>query len=279
MARIGFAAHADRPSAIEIATSTAAWLEEHGHTAVVLTGTGARLEKPGSLAGFDLLVSLGGDGTMLRTVGMVIGTGVPVLGVNFGAFGYLTAAEPDGLRHAIERFLAGQYELARRMTLDAMVVPPSSSTPRYRVTGLNDIVLARPSGVHTISTSVAISGERFLSYAADSMIVSTATGSTGYNLSARGPIVSPKLRCLIVTPVAPHMLFDRSLVLDSSDEVALYLEGRSGAELIVDGVPCGRVGVGEALVCRAGQDDAVLVSFGDHSFESVLKNKFRLADR
>jgi len=262
-----------------VAAATAAWLEDEGHTAVVLPEVGPLPENRHRLSELDLLVSLGGDGTMLRTVGMVIGTGVPVLGVNFGAFGYLTAAEPDGLRRAIERFLSGDYGITRRMTLDASIVAAGDTAPRFRATGLNDVVLARPSGTHTIKTSVAISGDRFLSYAADAMIVCTATGSTGYNLSARGPIVSPKLRCLVLTPVSPHMLFDRSVVLDSSDEVVFHLEGRSGAELTVDGVPGAEVEVGERVVCRAGQDDAVLVSFGDRSFDSVLKNKFRLADR
>jgi NAD+ kinase len=118
-----------------------------------------------------------------------------------------------------------------------------------------------------------------LSYAADSMIVSTATGSTGYNLSARGPIVSPKLRCLVVTPVSPHMLFDRSIVLDPSDEVSFRLQGPWGADLIVDGAACGLVDTGEQIICRVGENDALLVDFGDRKFEKVLKSKFHLADR
>jgi len=227
----------------------------------------------------DLVVSLGGDGTMLRAVGMVMGTSVPVLGVNFGRFGYLAAIEPDGLRRAIERFLDGDYQLERRMTIDSRVLGKGAKNPRYCATALNDITLARPAGMHTINASVAISGQRFLSYAADSLIVSTATGSTGYNLSARGPIVSPKLRCLVLTPVAPHMLFDRSVVLDASDDVSFELHARSPAELIVDGVPCGQLELGERLTCSAGAHDAVLVSFGGKSFETVLKNKFHLTDR
>jgi NAD+ kinase len=210
---------------------------------------------------------------------MALGTEVPVLGVNFGRFGYLTAVEPDGLRHAIERFLAGDYHLQRRMTVGAQVFANGSRQPRMSGAGLNDIVLARPSGTHTINASVAISGERFLSYAADAIIVSTPTGTTGYNLSARGPIVSPKLRCLVLTPVSPHMLFDRSLVLDSSATVSIELDGEGDADLVVDGVPCGQFELGERLVCTAGAHDAMLVSFGDRDFETVLKNKFHLADR
>jgi NAD+ kinase len=279
LATIGFAPHAERHRAVKIARAAVRWLEEQGHGAVLLPEAGPAPIGPEDMNKLDLMVSLGGDGTMLRAVGRVIGTGVPVLGVNFGRFGYLTAVEPEGLRLAIERFLAGDYELERRMTVDALTVPDGAPGPRCSATGLNDIVLARPSGTHTISTSVAISQKRFLSYTADSMIVSTATGSTGYNLSARGPIISPKLRCLVLTPVSPHMLFDRSIVLDSSDEVSFLVEGRSAAELIVDGAPCGRVEVGERLVCRAGGNDAMLVNFGDRNFEAVLKSKFRLADR
>ncbi|MGO9661164.1 MAG: NAD(+)/NADH kinase [Acidimicrobiales bacterium] len=279
MARIGFAPHAERPRAVKIAKAVAAWLAQQGHKAVFLDEACPPQAKPEDISDLDLLVSLGGDGTMLRAVRIALGSGVPVLGVNFGRFGYLTAAEPDGLQNAIQRFLDGDYHLERRMTIDAVIVPDGSMAPRFRASGLNDVVLARPSGQHTINASLAISGEPFLSYAADSMIVSTATGSTGYNLSARGPIISPKLRCIVVTPVSPHMLFDRSVVLDPAEEVAFRLQGPSGADLIVDGAACGPVGTGEKIVCRAGENDALLVDFGDRHFERVLKSKFHLADR
>ncbi len=278
MARIALAAHAARPRAVQVARETAAWLEAEGHKAVLLPEVTPGPVPPRSLPEIDLLVSLGGDGTMLRTVGMVVGSGVPVLGVNFGNFGYLTAAEPDGLRQAVKRFLAGDYQLERRMTVDARLLGPGGRL-RLARTALNDVVLSRPTGQHTVSASLSISGERFLSYAADALIVATATGSTGYNLSARGPIVSPKLGCLVVTPVAPHMLFDRSLVLDRSDEVSFELEATSAAELVVDGVACGQLVAGDELVCTTGAHDAVLVNFGDRRFETVLKAKFQLADR
>ncbi len=279
MAAIGFAAHAQRDTAVELAKSTAAWLEDQGHEAVLLPEVASPCPALPGVQDLDLVVSLGGDGTMLRVVGMLLGTAVPVLGVNFGRFGYLTAVEPDGIRRAIERFLARDYRLDHRMTVDVRVVTKGLKQPRYSAAALNDIILARPVGMHTINASVSISGERFLSYAADSMIVSTATGSTGYNLSARGPIISPKLRCLVLTPVAAHMLFDRSIVLDSSEEVSFEIHGRAPADLIVDGVPSGQLALGERLVCRAGAHDAVLVNFGGRSFETVLKSKFHLKDR
>jgi NAD+ kinase len=264
---------------VRIAKSVGAWLAEQGHEAVFLDEVRPSQARSGIISGLDLVVSLGGDGTMLRAVGMALSSRVPVLGVNFGRFGYLTAAEPDGLHNAIQRFLDGDYQLERRMTIDALIGPDGTGAPRYRTAGLNDIVLARPTGKHTINATLSIAGERFLSYVADSMIVSTPTGSTGYNLSARGPIISPKVRCLVVTPVSPHLLFDRSIVLDSSEEVSFRLQGPCGADLIVDGALCGQVDIGEQIVCRVGENDALLVDFGDRNFERVLKSKFHLADR
>lgn len=283
MPTIGFLPNYERASAVELAKSTATWLEERGHEVIIfpeqISVMGSGAGKVSGVEELELLVSLGGDGTMLRAATMVLGANVPVLGVNFGHFGYLTAVEPDGLHHAIERFLAGDYEIDRRMTMDAHIMAKGAKTPRFSATGLNDVVIARPSGAHTVNVNLAIRGQQFLSYAADAMIISTPTGSTGYNLSARGPIVSPRLRCLVLMPVAAHMLFDRGLVLDSSDEVSLELHGRGGGDLIIDGVLCGQVGLGERLVCRAGANDALLVSFGGKSFENVLKSKFHLRDR
>ena len=181
MAAIGFAPNSARDSAVELAKSTAAWLEDMGHETALLPEQTPLVEgngrtAPAGIEELDLLVSLGGDGTMLRAVDMVLGTAVPVLGVNFGRFGYLAAVEPDGLRRAIERFLDGDYELERRMTVDARILAKGAKTPRFRATALNDITLARPSGMHTINASVAIKGQRFLSYAADAMIVATRHG-------------------------------------------------------------------------------------------------------
>ena len=178
----------------------------------------------------DLAVSLGGDGTMLRTVDLVSPAGVPVLGVNLGHLGYLTAVEPDGLRDALRRFLAGDYQVEARMTLDVSVTDDGGAGRHRRAarSALNDLVLQRPAGGHTVRTEVSVNGEPFLTFAADSLIVATPTGSTAYNLSARGPIVSPRARVQILTPVAPHMLFDRSLVLDAEDVIAISPDRRAG---------------------------------------------------
>jgi len=282
MAAIGFVARKQREGAVELAEGTARWLRELGHTAVLLdlnTSTTAVDGEP--TAPLDLAVSLGGDGTMLRTVDFVNPAGVPVLGVNLGHLGYLTAVEPEGLRDALQRFLAGDYQVEARMTLDVSITEDSGHADPALLhrSALNDVVLQRPPGDHTVRTKVSVNDEPFLTFAADSLIVATPTGSTAYNLSARGPIVSPRARVQILTPVAPHMLFDRSLVLDSEDVIAISPIAEQAADVLVDGSMVATLRPGQTLHCRKGDWDARLVTFGKRDFHSILKHKFNLADR
>ena len=297
MARIGFVVHNQRDGALTLAHETIEWLAAQGHSAWVIGGIGAEAgdkaehlaggaeadAKPGdpeggSTAGLDLAVSLGGDGTMLRTVDLVSQHGVPVLGVNLGHLGYLTAVEPDELRDALKRFLAGDYQVEARMTLDVSVSDGGAGTTTVlHRSALNDLVLQRASGAHTVSAEVAVNGTTFLTFAADSIILATATGSTAYNLSARGPIVSPRARVQILTPVAPHMLFDRSLILDEEDEISVKLRGDRPADLVVDGWKAATLSPGQTLHSRRGARDALLVRFAERDFHDILKRKFNLS--
>jgi NAD+ kinase len=130
-----------------------------------------------------------------------------------------------------------------------------------------------------VRVAVGVSGEPFLTYAADSLIVATPTGSTAYNLSARGPIASPKARVILVTPVAAHMLFDRSLILAPNEEVSLEVLDDHEADLLVDGYEVGCLKPGDVVKCRSGVHDARLISFGERHFHQILKRKFGLTDR
>ncbi len=272
MATVGFLAHRYRPAAVELADKAAMWLQDQGHAT-------RRLDDDASFDQLDLAVSLGGDGTMLRTVDLVSPSGVPVMGVNLGQLGYLTTVEPDGLLDALTRFLAGDYQVESRMTLDVVVSEAGGDTILRR-SALNDVVLQRPGGGHTVRVEMSVNDMSFLTFAADAFIVATPTGSTAYNLSARGPIVSPRARVKIVTPVAPHMLFDRSLVLDATEDVAFTPIGSGLSDVVVDGCPLTELRPGRKLVCREGARDARIVSCGgDRDFHGVLKHKFNLADR
>ena len=271
--------------ATALAIEAIAWLSERGHE-VRVPATDAeqcgldRWAVPDEQAGAGcaLALSLGGDGTMLRTVELVAAAGVPIIGVNVGHLGYLTEVEANGLLPALERFFAGDFTVEERMSLEVCVTPAGASVPTEHRHALNEAVLQRISGAHTVRLEVWIAGRFFTTYVADGLIVATPTGSTAYNLSARGPICSPALRALCVTPVSPHMLFDRALVLDPSQSIALTLVGSRPAEVVADGRAVAVLEPGDTVECRAGSRDVRLVRFRPTEFHQILKAKFGLAD-
>ena len=272
MSRVAVFVHPDRDEAKELSAQAVSWLEERGHE-ICLDHVA-----PHEACTLDLALSIGGDGTMLRTVEVFADEGVPILGVNVGHRGYLTVVEPGGMVEGLERFFNGSYETERRMTLHVRVEGPAAATNTRKATALNDAVVEKTQPGHTIRVRMHIGDDTFMTYAADALLVATATGSTAYNLSARGPIVAPDVEAIVVTPVSPHMLFDRSLVLSHQETVRLeVLDGRAAA-LVVDGRELGVVGEGDTIVCSAGPEPAKLVTFGRRYFHRILKAKFGLAE-
>lgn len=280
MAAVALVPHQLRPEALQLADEAIAWLEARDHEVRVpdedaRTDDLRRYAWPAAklATDLDLAVSLGGDGTMLRTVDLVVAAGVPVMGVNVGNLGYLTQVEPAGLAAALERFMAGRYRIEDRMSLEVEV--HAGDTTEVCVC-LNEAVLEKTVSGHTIRLAAVVNGQLFTTLTADGLIVSTPTGSTAYNLSARGPILSPTQRAIVVTPVSPHGLFDRSLVLGPQESVRLeVLEGRAAA-LVLDGRDHGPLAPGDTVSCRAGDHDARFVTFGERDFHQILKAKFGL---
>jgi len=271
---VAFYPHPDRPDAAQLAETTGAWLEANGHRSI----SAVRPDGTVSVDGADLLVSLGGDGTLLRAVESASQAGIPVLGVNFGRLGYLTEIEPAGLRRALDRFLTDEHVIEERMTLLVSVVG-LDGTVLSEHTALNEASVEKTVPGHTVRVATSIDGNPFVTYAADGLLVSTPTGSTAYNLSARGPVLSPRLRAIVLTPVSPHMLFDRPLVLEPSEILELtVLEPRS-AVLVVDGATVGTLEPGSRVQCREGNHPARFVTFGRRDFHAILRAKFHLADR
>ena len=280
MATVALVPHRFRSEAMELAEETVEWLVAHGHDARVpddlaftpkLRGHGCPAGDLGD--GLDLAVSLGGDGTMLHTVDLLAGSGVPVMGVNVGHLGYLTEVEPAALSQALERFLGGDYKIEDRMSLEVEVLRTGGAEV---FVCLNEAVLEKTESGHTIRIAAEVNGRHFISYTADGLIVSTPTGSTAYNLSARGPILSPAQRAIVVTPVSPHGLFDRSLVLGAPEVVRLEVVGGRPAALVLDGRDHGTLAAGDTVSCRAGVHDARFVTFGERDFHQILKTKFGL---
>jgi NAD+ kinase len=278
---VAFVVHPRRPVAAELAARAGEWLTARGHT---VTRVVDPVHREGGLDGdaVDLAVSLGGDGTMLRTVAMAARRGIPVLGVNLGQLGYLTEVEPTALEYALDRFVAGDYAVEERMTLEVEIErsgprPSTDAGSPYLV--LNEAVVEKTVPGHTVRLSASIAGRPFVTYLADGLLVCTPTGSTAYNLSARGPILSPLLRAIVVTPISAHMLFDRTIVLEPEQWLRLEVADPRPGVLVVDGESVARLDPGDAVECREGPANARLVSLGDRDFHAILRSRFHLADR
>jgi NAD+ kinase len=281
---VGLVPHRDRESARELARQAASWLRGHGLQARVCLDdapAGAldafACSREEFTSGLDVAISLGGDGTMLRTVDLVYECGAAVLGVNVGQMGYLTEVEPSELEHALERLLSGDFEVEERMVLEVTVGSHGDAAGRWWA--LNEAVLEKVRTGRVVRLDVAINGTAFTTYVADGVIVATPTGSTAYSFSARGPIVSPRHRCLLLTPVSPHMLFDRSLVLDADEELRFTVTDARSTVLTLDGREIGTLDPGDTVTCAAGPKPARVVTFGPRDFHQILKAKFGLSDR
>ncbi len=280
MAAIALFVHADRPEALSLAADLIGGLDADGHE-IRLTAEPAEAVGRTDLAHLedhigeklDLAVSLGGDGSMLRAVTAVADDGVPVLGVNYGSLGYLTGVQPEAAPKAIEQFLAGDYIIEERIRLRCRLGDGTE------VSALNEAIVEKVDSGRTVNLAVHIDGEFFTSYAADGLIASTPTGSTAYSLSAGGPILAPTMHAVILTPVAPHTLFDRSLVLLPSSELVIEVLGDRPAAVAVDGRSLGELGDGGCLTVSVSDKPARLVTLGQQGFHQALKSSFGLSDR
>jgi len=283
MADVGLIVHLGRDEAAAHARDLASWLSTEGHRVRVpdedaevsgLQDHRVAVEAFGP--GLDLVVTLGGDGSILRAVELLGDATVPILGVDHGTLGYLTEVEPGDAQSAVEKFLRGEHELDERMLVDIAI--RSGGTVQQHL-ALNEAVVERSADANTIRLAVDLDNEFFTTYAADGLIVATPTGSTAYAFSARGPIVDPSHSALLLTPVSPHMLFDRSLVLAPTTHCRLTVDGHRPATVSVDGRRVAVVGDGDTVECTAADHTAQLVSLGPRRFHRVLKAKFGLNDR
>lgn len=285
MRRIGLAIHRFRPDAVALGREVARWAAENGLSAVCNESDVPVLGTPHIVAGdvseSDLLVSIGGDGTMLRAVRSLGGRPVPVVGVNVGLLGYMATVEETDLLPALSRLVSGSegvdYTFDDRMMLD--VTMWSSGAMLSTHLALNEIVIEKREAGHTARLGLDIDRASFTTYAADGLIVATPTGSTAYSLSARGPILSPRLRALLITPVSPHMLFDRSMVLDPSETVRIEVLGHRTVNVATDGDLVHTLSPGDVVEVRAATEVARLVRFEEQRFHQILKSKFGLEDR
>jgi NAD+ kinase len=214
----------------------------------------------------DVLISFGGDGTLLMTARLAGDSGKPILGVNVGKLGFLTEVETKELELAFERIQAKNYQIEERMVLEAR-------WDRHVSYALNDFVLVRGATVRFIKIRTEVDAEFLNTYIADGLIVATPTGSTAYSLSANGPILSPTLEAVIINPICPHTLTARPLVINSDRTIQLTLESHDMVLLTADGHEEAQIGAGQSVTIRQAKHKIHLIRFGDHNFFEVLRNK------
>jgi NAD+ kinase len=233
---------------------------------------------PELIADLDLLLTLGGDGTLLRGARLVAPHGVPVLGVNLGHLGFLTSIGPAELEHGLEQLMAGQTQFDERMVLEVWA-ERADGTIRSRSLALNDAVLHRGGVARMIRMAVHAHGEEVGTYSADGIILATPTGSTAYSLSAGGPIVAPVVDCIIATPICPHTLAVRPLILSASETVTVeVLSPTEELILTIDGQESANLIPGDRLVARRTPVPLRLVRFPGQTFFSTLRRKLRWGD-
>jgi NAD+ kinase len=274
---VGLVLHPRRDSAPAIATIIG-WATNRQVTVLGLPDEVGRIDCTASAVSAgelvdraSLLVSLGGDGTMLRSMRLIAGRKTPVLGVNLGKLGFLAEIDVDELPFALSAIDDHRYTVEPRMAVRAEL---PDGTP---VTAFNDIALVRVPGRGSAAVAISVQGCPFVRYAADAIIVATTTGSTAYSFSAGGPIVSPIVEGILVVPAAAHSAFNRALVLSADEEITLDLLPTSGSLAVeVDGNVAGYLSPGEGLVIRAVPAAAQVVRLGQTTFYERARRKLRV---
>jgi len=276
---VGLVLHPERDCAPVTETLTA-WARNRGAQLFGLPDEVARIDgaavpvPPEELAArSDLIVSLGGDGTMLRAMRLTFGHGTPVLGVNLGRLGFLAEIDLPELSEALSAIHEHRFTVEPRSGVCASL----DGSPLSDGVALNDIALARIPGDRTAAVELWVEGDPFVRYAADAVIVATPTGSTAYSFSAGGPIVSPRVEGLLVTPVAPHSAFNRSLFLSAGEKLVLRVLRTSG-ELAVeaDGRVMGRVRSGDVVDVTLLPAAANVVRLGKTTFYQRARRRLRV---
>jgi NAD+ kinase len=283
--RVGLVAKPDAREAQGVILRLLGWLGARGLTVVLEKETAGlvpaaavtaarKSDLPGQV---DLLIVLGGDGTLLSMARAVGDCGVPIVGVNLGGLGFLTATTLDEMLPALEALLAGGMEIEERMMLGARLVRGGQPVGEYLA--LNDVVMTKSAMSRIIDLSVSVGGRHAISYRADGLIISTPTGSTAYNLSAGGPILFPTMDAVVLTPIAPHTLSNRPIVVPGAQRIEVRLLVDQEVMLTMDG----QVGVplreGDIVEVQKAGARIRLVRFPQKDFFSVLRTKLKWGER
>jgi NAD+ kinase len=283
MKTIGILTKPKFPDVKHILKDLVSWLRERQKEVLLdsktaqLIGESGTYQKPQIAARADMLLVLGGDGTMLNAARLVEERGIPILGVNMGGLGFLTEVSVDQLYPMLEKVFAADYHLEERLMLRARIDRHGEHVAHASV--LNDVVVSKGTLARMIEIQISINGQFVTRLRGDGLIVSTPTGSTAYSLSAGGPIINPSVQALILTPICPHTLTHRPLLIPSNVSLEVMLAGKDeGAMTTFDG----QVGVamtqGDTVAMNVSDHLTKLIRFPDRTYYDVLRRKLKWGD-
>jgi NAD+ kinase len=221
----------------------------------------------------DLVIAVGGDGTLLQAAHRFRGSGVPILGINIGYLGFITSIHGNRVRQEIKRVLNAGFVVSQRTALDLEI-----RNGRRRITGwaLNDALITRGGNPHLIGIEARVGQRRLTRYRCDGLIIATPTGSTAYSLAAGGPIISPECKVLTVTPICPQALTNRSVVVNSTEPIEMQLDATSGpAEVQVDGMKLAELTPASAIAVKASADSVPIAFLPEINYYDVLAEKLK----
>ncbi|WP_303214613.1 NAD(+)/NADH kinase [uncultured Enorma sp.] len=266
--------------AVESGLALELWLSRQGYEVAWAADQRSKIVSTPNIEGSDLVISLGGDGTLLRAARIVGYQEIPILGLSYGHLGFLTAASPDDtdILSVVSDALAGEMHVSRRATLaiDVFAHTDEGEGQTLDTFALNDLALTRGPLSDMVEFTITVSGHRIDRLRGDGVVVSTATGSTGYALSAGGPIVSPEYTGMVCVPIAPHTIQARAFLTSPSDvvEIEMSRDRPSIPAVAVDGVFVAKDAVVDRVVARRGPGDILLLDYGPESFYTSVSRVF-----
>ncbi len=279
----GIVCKEDNKDALALSSRVREWIVERGYDCLVedhvadYIGIG-HTAPPWEKA--DILIAIGGDGTFLRAIWVSAKRGIPILGVHMGYLGFLTEVTEDEVYTALEAVLSGNYVKEERTMFESTLVRGGRTVMSQHV--LNDVVINKSALARIIDIEVWTNSTFITCYRADGLIVSTPTGSTAYNLATGGPIVHPNVQAIILTPICPHVLSNRSIVLPDSQEVTIFVRSGKGSEdiyLTLDGQRGFPLKAGDKLIVKRGEHKAIILRFPQRDYFEILRTKLSWQER
>lgn len=268
-----------KQSVISVLDEVVTYFKEHGIRVLLATDAAEKMGYKELACELEVMkqeinigITLGGDGTLLNTAREIAGAGVPICGINLGQLGFLTEVELPDVTAALDRLIHGEYQIEERVMLDAMILRQGVILPIS--SALNDVVISKSGVSRMIKLKLYVDNESTANYAADGLIIATATGSTGYSLSAGGPIVNPKLKVMILTPICPHTLDAKSLVIGEDEEVKISMvANHEDAVLTIDGQSMYNLLSDDIVLVKRAPFRAKFVKFSGRSYYETLRSK------